>query len=97
MPRGQPVGLDHPGPGQGLEELERLARLEVVEGAVARRGHAGLRQHLLHEGLGALEQGAVGPGAEDGLARGPEVVGQAGHQRGLGPHHVEVGLDLLDR
>ena len=42
-------------------------------------------------------QGAVGPGPEDDLARGAQVVGQPGHQRSLGPNDVEVGLDLLDR
>ena len=32
LPGGQPVRLDHPGPRQGIEELEGLAGLEVVEG-----------------------------------------------------------------
>ena len=93
----QTVRLDHPRPGQGFEEFERLTGLEVVEGAEAGGGHAGLGEHLLHEGLRTLEQGAVGAGPEHGPTRGAQVVGQAGHQRGLGPHDVEVGLDLPDR
>ena len=37
------------------------------------------------------------PGPDDRLALGAQRVGQAGHERRLGPDDVEVGLDVLDR
>ena len=63
------------------------------EGAVAGGGHAGVDEHLLHPRLGALEAGAVGTGAEHQAAGGPQLVGQAGDQRCLGPDDVEIGVD----
>ena len=94
---GQPVGLDHPGPGQALEVGQRLGALGGVEGGVAGRGHAGVGQDLLHEGLRALQAGPVGTGSHDGAPVGPQAVGQPVDQRGLGPDHHQVGLDLFGR
>ena len=94
---GQAVGLDDPGPRQRLEIVHGGGGLEGVEGGEARRGHPRRAEHLLHEGLGPLEQGAVGARAHDGPALCPQRVGQAVHERRLGSDHVEVGLDLLDR
>ncbi len=94
---GQAVGLDHPGAGQGLEVVQGGGALERVEGREARRRDAGRVEDLLHEGLGPLEQRAVGTGTHDGPSRRAQPVGQAVDERGLGPDHVEVGLHLLDR
>ena len=85
------------GPGRVSRNSRASPACEVVEGArSAAVGTPAAREHLLHEGLGALEQGAVGPGPEDGLTRGAQTVGQAVDQRGFGPDDVEVGLDLLE-
>ena len=54
-------------------------------------------EDLLHEGLGPLEERAVGARARGRPGPGPQAVGQAGDQRRLGADDVEVGLDLLDR
>ena len=94
---GQSVGLDHPGPGQRLEVGLGLSGLQRVEGREARRRDAGRAQDLLHEGLGPLQERTVGTRPHDGLALGAQAVGQAGHERRLGPDDVQVGLDLLDR
>src|SRR5690606_29103006 len=53
--------------------------------------------HLLHPRLRPLEAGAVRAGPEHEAAGGPELVGQARHQRRLGAHDVEVGVDRLGR
>ena len=92
---GQAVGLDHPGAGQGAQEGGGL--VGPLEDPEAGGGHAGLGQQLLHEGLGALQAGPVGPGPHHQPAPGPQAVGQAVDQGGLGPDDHQVGLDLLGR
>ena len=94
---GQPVGLDHPRPGQAGQVGHCVLELGGAERGEARRGHAGLRQHLLHEGLGAFEAGAVGARAHDLAPVGPQPVGQPVHQWCLGPDDHQVGVDLLGR
>ena len=91
----QPVGLDHVGAGEAAEELQR--RFEVVEGREAGGGDPGRGHDLLHPRLRALEPGAVGAGAEDQLALGPEPVGQAVDQRRFGADHEQVGIERFGR
>ena len=48
----------------------------------------------------ALEPSSRAPSAPGPMTAwpvGPQAVGQAVDERGLGPDHEEVGLDLLDR
>ena len=95
LPGGQAVGLHDVGRRQRAEELE--GRLGVVEGAVARGGHAGRQRQLLHLRLRALEPGAVGAGAEHELARRPQPVGEPVDERLLRSDHEQVGVELLGR
>ena len=93
---GQAVGLHDPR-ARAASRRKAWAVVGVVEGAVAGGGHAGLGQHLLHEGLGPLEPGAVGPGPEHQAPVGPQPVGEAVDQRCLGADDEQVGVDLLGR
>ena len=93
LPGGQAVGLDHPGSRQLAQES--LGRLRVGEHPEPGGGHAGLVQHLLHEGLGALQLGPVRPGPEHQPAGRPQPVGQPVDQRGLRPDDEQIGVDLL--
>ena len=79
--------------------MRRKARavVDVVEGAVARGGHARGRDQLLHVRLRALDLGTVGARAEHDLALRPQAVGQPVHERLLGADHEQVGLELLGR
>ena len=92
---GQAVGLHHVEAGQGAQEGDR--RLDLGEHAVAGGGDPGVAHQVLHEGLGPLQPGAVGAGAEHQPARGPQPVGQAVDQGLLGADHEQVGVELLGR
>jgi hypothetical protein len=92
---GQPVGLDHPRPGELVEEGDGL--VGVAEDPVPGGGHAGVEQHVLHEGLRSLQPCAVGPWTEHEAAGGAQPVGQAVDQRDLGPDDEQVRVELLGR
>ena len=93
LPAARPSVFTTQGPGSSRRNA--WAALGVVEGAVAGGGHAGLGQDLLHEGLGPLEPGPVGAGAEHEAAIGAQLVGQAVHERLLGADHEQIGVDVL--
>ena len=95
LARGQPVGLDHVGRVEAAQVGDRGFR--SAEGLVLGGRHAGVDQELLHVGLGPLEPGALGAGAEHESAGVAQPVGEPFHERCLGPDHVQVGLDLLHR
>ena len=96
LPAASPSVLTTYGPASAAQEGDRRVRRESNT-AVGRGRHAGIGQHLLHPGLGPLQPGPVGAGAEHQLAGGPQPVGQPGDQRRLGADHVQVGVDLLGR
>ena len=62
LPAASPSVLTTHGPGQAAQIGQGLVDLAGVEGGEAGRRHAGLGQHLLHEGLGAFERAPSAPG-----------------------------------
>ena len=67
-------------------------RLVVGEGGRPRRWARRRLHDLFGEGLGAFQPGAVGPRTEHREAALAQLIGQAGHQRRLRPHHRQVDL-----
>ena len=91
---GQPVGLDHGRRPVQVKIGESLVVARESSGSAGR--HARRLHHLFGKGLGAFEQGAVGPRTEHRETPLAQLVGQPRHQRGLRPHHREVEILALD-
>ena len=92
---GQAVVLDH----VWRSEAVKGRRQFPLRGARDRLGggHARGRHDVLGKGLGALEAGGLGSGAEDGDAGLAHSVGHARHERGLRTDDDEVGIHLSSK
>ena len=95
LARGETVGLDHPRRAELVEVRARGVLVAGAEAAVARGGHPGLGEHVLHPRLRAFEARARGAGPERQSPARPHRVGGAGHERHLGPDHHHVGGDVV--
>ncbi|MDT4815202.1 hypothetical protein FQZ97_482260 [compost metagenome] len=93
LARGQAVGLDHDGRALLFQVGQR--RLDFGEVLVVGGGDLVAGQEVLGEGLGALQLGRAGSGAEDGELAAAEQVDHAFHQRRFraddGELHVLLG------
>ncbi len=87
---GEPVGLHH----DRRPVLTQVGQRRSVfrEGGSARGRHARGSHDLLGEGLGALEESAIGPGPEHGEPPLPQLVRETGHQRRFRPHDGQIDL-----
>ena len=81
LSRRKAVGLDHTGRPRDRE--------------LRRRRNAGSRQHVLGEGLGALDRRRRRARPEDRDACRPQHVGDSGDERRLGPDHHEVDVERM--
>ena len=98
LARGQAVVLDHPRrvAARRAEAVERGVEVGgVVDDLAGRGAHARGGHHVLGERLRALDAGGVLRRPEAGDPRAPHGVGDAEHQRHLGPDDHQVGADAL--
>ena len=93
LARGEAVGLHHDGAAElpGGTRPPRRRRSKVPYRAV---GTPAAIEHLLHEGLRALQARAVAAGPDDEPAAGTQLVGEPVDEGLLGTDDVEVGVDL---
>ena len=77
---------------RGAERVQRVGDL-LDRGAHVRQrgGDLGCRHDVLGEGLRAFKPGRGGVGPKHGDPDGAHRVRNAGHQRGLGANHHEIG------
>ena len=88
----QAVGLDDDGDRLGFQVGER--RCLVLEAAIGGGRNAELGAEILGKALGAFELGCGLRWPEHLDPRGGEIVGQAGHQRHLGPDHHKADIAI---